>query len=170
MSSESSPRDNALNMVSLKELILEKISAVRELMDERDHRYEDRFVAMDEKTSLALAGSEKAVSKAEAATEKRFDAVNEFRSALGDQASLQMPRKEADAKFVAFEDKINTMKDSFSKEIAGLKESRSESVGAKEQGQESKLQNHWVIGLIISLGLALVGWGVTVTLFMSRKP
>lgn len=81
-------------------------------MDERDRRYEERFVAMDEKTSLALAASEKAVVKAEMATEKRFDSVNEFRDTLRDQASQLLPRAEADSKFAAVNEKFEDIKKS----------------------------------------------------------
>ena len=94
----------------------------RELMNERNARYEDRFKAMDEKTSLALAASEKAVTKAEAATEKRFDSVNEFRKTLSDQAATFLARPEAEAKFKGYDEKLDDVK----KEIAGLRESRSE--------------------------------------------
>jgi hypothetical protein len=39
----------------------------------------------DKQISLALTAAEKAVTKAETATEKRFDSVNEFRQTLTDQ-------------------------------------------------------------------------------------
>ncbi len=39
----------------------------------------------DKQIALALSAAEKAVTKAEAATEKRFDSVNEFRQTLSDQ-------------------------------------------------------------------------------------
>jgi Ni,Fe-hydrogenase I large subunit len=90
----------------------ESLSHLKEIMDERDRRYEDRFKAMDEKTSLALNASEKAVSKAETATEKRFDSVNEFRGQLKDQANSLMPREEASARFNAVEEKIEDLKKS----------------------------------------------------------
>jgi hypothetical protein len=45
----------------------------------------------------ALNASDKAISKSEEATEKRFDSVNEFRRTLSDQASLFITRKEAEA-------------------------------------------------------------------------
>ena len=88
----------------------ESLSHLKEIMDERDRRYEDRFKAMDEKTSLALNASEKAVSKAEMATEKRFDSVNEFRAQLKDQAATLMPREETFTKFNAIEEKIEDLK------------------------------------------------------------
>jgi hypothetical protein len=90
----------------------EELAALQRLMDERDRRYEERFVAMDEKTSLALAASEKAVVKAEMATEKRFDSVNEFRDTLRDQASQLLPRAEADSKFAAVNEKFEDIKKS----------------------------------------------------------
>jgi len=88
----------------------EEIAALQKIMDERDRRYEDRFKAMDEKTSLALTASEKAVTKAELATEKRFDSVNEFRDTLRDQAATLMPRNESEAKFAAINEKFEDMK------------------------------------------------------------
>jgi len=47
-----------------------------------------------ERTDMALTAADKAVTKAEIATEKRFDAVNEFRGAMDDQAKTMIPRAE----------------------------------------------------------------------------
>src|ERR1700730_4191818 len=94
----------------LKELLEARIRALADIVNERDQRYAERFKAMDEKTSLALAASEKAVGKAEMATEKRFDSVNEFRAQLKDQASTLMPREEADVKFRAIDNTIDELK------------------------------------------------------------
>jgi hypothetical protein len=63
----------------------------------------------------ALQAAEKAVTKAEVAAERRFEAVNEFRGQLSDQASTFMPRSEADVRF-----------GSLTKEIADLKATRDE--------------------------------------------
>src|SRR6185437_12887450 len=85
-----------LNLVSL-----------REIVDERDRRYEERFRAMDEKTMLALAASEKAVTKAEIAQEKRFDNTNEWRAAMQDRDRNQMPRSEIEQRFGAIKSQQN---------------------------------------------------------------
>lgn len=45
--------------------------------------------------AAALNAAERAVAKAEVAADKRFDAVNEFRATLSDQATHLMPRTEA---------------------------------------------------------------------------
>jgi hypothetical protein len=87
------------------DVLAAKLDALRELVDERDHRYEDRFTAMDEKTGLALTSSKEAVAKAETATEKRFDSVNEFRGQQKDMMASFASRVEMDARFKAIEEK-----------------------------------------------------------------
>jgi hypothetical protein len=119
-------------LAELKELMQTKFEATKNIADERDRRYEDRFKAMDEKTTLALASSEKAVTKAEIATEKRFDAVNEFRGSLSDLTSTMIPRAEANARFEALDSKNEDMK----KEVGGLRESRSGGEGKDKAGQQ----------------------------------
>jgi hypothetical protein len=122
--------------------LLEKINALREISNERDRRYEDRFKATDDKTSLALTSSEKAVTKAEIATEKRFDAVNEFRGQLKDQASTFVPRAEADSRFKGIEEKIESIK------TGGV------------------AQNRWTMDKVLMLALAAIGW---IIVFWSKR-
>jgi len=84
---------------------------------ESDRRYEERFIAQEKAVNTAFVASEKAVNtaliaqekainsaliaakeavlKAESATEKRFEAVNEFRQTLSDQTATFIPRAEA---------------------------------------------------------------------------
>ena len=64
------------------------------ILHDRDERYAERFSSQEKSVDTALAAAEKAVTKAETATEKRFDGVNEFRQTLSDQAREFMPRKE----------------------------------------------------------------------------
>lgn len=61
--------------------------------------YDQRFIDQDRAVQAALNAAEKAVTKAENASEKRFDAVNEFRAQLADQAATFMPRSEAELQF-----------------------------------------------------------------------
>jgi hypothetical protein len=130
-----------------------KLNALRELVDERDHRYEDRFTAMDEKTGLALTSSKEAVAKAETATEKRFDSVNEFRKTLADQASGFMPRQEYTSNHTALQEKMEAMKQGLDKEIASLRESRSQG-----EGKSSGFSASWGIAVSITvLAIALIG-------------
>ena len=52
------------------------------------------FASNEKATAAALAAAKEAVVKAETATEKRFESVNEFRGQLKDQASTLTPRDE----------------------------------------------------------------------------
>ena len=67
------------------------------LMAERDLRYQQRFEAQSQAIASALLAAEKAVTKADAATEKRFDGVNEFRRTLSDQAATFVTKTEFNA-------------------------------------------------------------------------
>jgi hypothetical protein len=141
----------------LKELLEEKVYSLEKLASERDMRYMQMFKAIEEKTSLALAGSEKAVGKAEMATEKRFDAVNEFRGQLKDQAATLMPREEAIVKLRGIEDKVEEVK----KDIVALREFRSGSGGKDEQKQTSShmfFSMLSAIGTLIAMALALAAF------------
>ena len=74
--------------------------------------YDRRFSDLDTKTTLALTAADKAVTKAETATEKRFEGVNEFRGALSDQAANLMSRVESLTKFEAIsKDLLAVIKD-----------------------------------------------------------
>lgn len=72
---------NANPSISLKEYFDSQIA-------EKEKRYEQRFTAQQE-----------AILKADLATEKRFESVNEFRSTLKDQQLTFLPRAESEAKF-----------------------------------------------------------------------
>jgi len=65
------------------------------LFDETDRRYEERFIAQEKATKSNLDSAKEAVLKAEAAAERRFESINEFRQALSDQATQFIPRIEA---------------------------------------------------------------------------
>lgn len=124
------------------------------LVAELDKRHQQRFAAQqvalkdallsqEKAVSAALAAAKEAVVKAEIASEKRFDAVNEFRQTLSDQTATFIPRAEAMIKF-----------DGLDKAIDELKTSRDTSVGKIEGSDKS-----WgVIITIITVGLAILAF------------
>lgn len=61
---------------------------------------EQRFIAQ-----------EKAVQIANEASEKRFDAVNEFRGQLGDQVRTFLPRQEYNARHETLENRVSELTD-----------------------------------------------------------
>jgi hypothetical protein len=85
---------------SLEAVIEAKLDAHRAIAD-----------AQADKVALALASSDKAVAKAETATEKRFEGVNEFRAQLNDQARTFMPRTESDASALRMAERIQELTD-----------------------------------------------------------
>ena len=68
-----------------------------------------RFEAQEKATATALSNADRAVTKAETATEKRFESVNEFRAALADSARDLMPRQEAERALKVLEDKYGVL-------------------------------------------------------------
>jgi hypothetical protein len=62
-----------------------QIDAVNKRLDEADVRAVERFESVRREVAAALNSAERAISKAEQATEKRFESVNEFRETLSDQ-------------------------------------------------------------------------------------
>lgn len=107
---------------------------------EMDKRYQQRFEAQ-----------EKAIAKAEMASEKRFEGVNEFRAQLTDQATTFLPRTEYYAAHNSLSDKmtvgaeamtskIEASNKAFAERIDDLRESRD-----KKEGQSTGINASWVI-------------------------
>lgn len=82
---------------SLEQSLAAHIAALDRLTDSKFVTFRTLIDAEADRVGLALASADKAVSKAEVAAEKRFEAVNEFRGQLNDQAGTFMTRVEADA-------------------------------------------------------------------------
>jgi hypothetical protein len=66
------------------------------------------FDAADKAVQAALAAAKEASTKAEVAADKRFEATNEFRAQLSDQARTFMPRLEYETSHKALTDKLDT--------------------------------------------------------------
>ena len=104
-----SPSPRTLNGLEAHVAVIKaRVEAVEQLAIEREDRNKERFTAMKTAVDAALAASDRAVSKAEISTEKRFDSVNEFRAALQDQAALQVTRTEYTSQHQNLIDKIAT--------------------------------------------------------------
>jgi hypothetical protein len=102
-------------VAGLKELIASQRLDDRAMLDDRAREQKHAI-------ELALAGLDRAVSKAEVAVDKRFDSVNEFRQTLSDQARDFASNQAVDIRFgTAFE------------KLAGL-DSSVRAIQAKESG------------------------------------
>lgn len=83
------------------------LDALKELLNERETTNKERLGALKTSIETALAAADKALVKADQATEKRFDSVNEFRQTLQDQALQFLPRGEYSAEFKALTEKVS---------------------------------------------------------------
>lgn len=111
-----------------------EIDWLRMLMDERDRRYEERFIAQERAREESLRVSERAVNASSKAQDAYNEHTNNLRDQLGRQAKEFLPLALADARFAAIEERIS-----------GLRESRSEGKGRSDQSV-----------YLVGLGLALL--------------
>jgi hypothetical protein len=70
---------------------------MREHVDNQVHQIQSVVESLRRESAFAYEGSQKAIEKAEIATDKRFAQVNAFREQLADQATRFVPREVADA-------------------------------------------------------------------------
>lgn len=84
---DATNEQQARDLVSLRDYIERRLSDMEALNGER-------FKSSKEAVATALSSAKEAVVKAEIATEKRFESVNEFRGQLNDQAATLMSRRE----------------------------------------------------------------------------
>lgn len=90
----------------------EQTVSLRDYMDQR-------FDSSDKAINAALAAAKEAVLKAEAASEKRFEAVNEFRASLSDQQRTLMPRVESELVVKNLADRLKVLEDAKTQAAGG---------------------------------------------------
>lgn len=83
------------------------------LIKQTDLRYTERFASQDKATALSLSSAKEAVLKAEAATEKRLEGLNELRGIVNDILNKTMSRVEAELAMKLLQDKIEVSVQSF---------------------------------------------------------
>lgn len=98
--------------------LFQEIKSLDRLTDAKFVTFRTLIDSQAEKVALALASSDKAVDKAQVATERRFDSVNEFRTALNDMATKQIPRIEAEQRLNEVSKRVDELRDSMHR-VAG---------------------------------------------------
>ena len=109
-----------------------------------------------------MNAAEKAVLKAEAASERRFESVNEFRATLADQAARLMPRAEVEISIKSLGDKVTEALSRLDR-TAGDTEGHRHSVTQGQAGLQSILG---IVGGIVGFLSLLI---MAVTLMGSPK-
>lgn len=128
-----------------------RVAVLETVITERDALFRSMLEATAHRFSASSIATSEALSKAEAATDKRFEAVNAFRAALNDQSAKNLTRVEADARFQALGDKLEVMQ-------ARLD---------KAEGSNAGMRNGW--GLLIG-AIALVATVLTIYGSIARSP
>jgi purine nucleoside permease len=105
-------------ILDLRDMTRQQAEDHRRMLDERyatqTKALDAAFKAAEQAVAVALSNAEKATTKAEAAADKRFDAVNEFRQVLTDQTSTFLRRTEYDTAHVALVERFNGLSDRMS--------------------------------------------------------
>jgi hypothetical protein len=98
-------------------LVLSRLDALKEVVDERDRLYKERdearrtavdaaLAAVKENTKASFEASEKAIVKAEEAQKAYNTSHNDLARKMDDQNKATMPRLETEARFRNIEEKI----------------------------------------------------------------
>jgi hypothetical protein len=98
------------------------VDTLLSLMNERDQRYDQRFVAQEKAVTVAIEGAKTAGLKAENAMEKRFDNTNEWRQTLNDRDIKLLPRVEYDRAHIDLEKRLEEYKKSIDDRLSRLTE------------------------------------------------
>ncbi len=94
---------------TLERFLSDRIDALRDSIGAQDQQNKERFAAAKEQVMLALTSADKAIVKADSATERRFEGVNEFRATLADQAATLLPRSEYTVQHQALTARVETV-------------------------------------------------------------
>jgi multidrug resistance efflux pump len=135
------------------------------ILFEQQKALDAALVAAKAAVTAAFAASDKAITKAEEAQKDYNARSNEFRAALADQSKTFLARQEADARFQQLRDLIDAQK----KEIVELQKAESRGEGSSTTSATSKTNSQWMIALLVSVVLVVLGWIGTVVFFLATK-
>lgn len=111
------------------------------------HYLDSALASQKEATEAAMRSSAMAINKAEAAAEKRFEGVNEFRNTLSDQQRTLMPRQEAEVINKAMLDKLQALTERMD----------------RDEGRGSGVHTGWLLALgVVSLISVLISIAVAI--------
>ncbi len=141
------------------------LESAQRALDQRattlDKEFHEHLDQVRHETSIAFESSDRAISKAEAANERRFESVNEFRAQLNDQAASFLTRTEYDAQHSAL---INKVDDEAKRNAERFGEvNRRLDVSA---GKSSGIGASWAALLG---GMTLIGTVIAIVVFFANK-
>jgi CHASE3 domain sensor protein len=101
---------------TFRELVVE-LDGLRALLDERDRRYSERDAANKAAVAAALASSEKAGEKVEAALKEYKVASNEWRDTVNDFVRRMPSRQEVDQAIKTLTERISDLRETQSARV-----------------------------------------------------
>jgi hypothetical protein len=109
---------------------------------------DQRFSDQDKAVQAALQAAKEAVTKAEIAADKRFDAVNEFRGQLADQTNTFMTRTEYTVQHKSLADQVAALTDRIN----------------RTEGKSAGYSQSWAV----FVALATIGVGILYIIIRSK--
>lgn len=125
---------------SLETYVETRFNLLGEKLKEMDLRQQQRFEAQ-----------EISIAKADAATEKRLEAVNEFRQVLTDQANTFMSRTEVNQALRSLSDKIASLENR-----VNIHDGQQSGTSQATQDRRSNIGQWVAIGVAVIAALALI--------------
>lgn len=135
----------------MEESIARRLESLDRLTDSKFITHRILLDSQADKVALALAAADKAVSKADAATERRFESVNEFRQTLTDQATSFVRREQFEAQQAAVTERV--------REVAARID--------RSEGRSGGLQSSW--GYLLGAVSAVVVI-VNLVIYLATRP
>lgn len=134
--------DDGWTFRTFREYVLAKFDAMLAKFDQISALREADRITLN----AALAAADRAVAKAETASDKRFEGVNEFRKTLSDQAASFPQRSEVDARLQSLNEKVAALE---------LRIEKSEAV--KEAAHTTSRENKTDVGNVLGYVIGAVG-------------
>jgi hypothetical protein len=140
------------------------------LLRERDARYEARFIAQEEALEKALSAEMRATEVSRISMDKRLDSMNEFRSAMQDQALTYLTRNEYSIQHKALEgsleahiinetSRVQTQEERLDGRLRGMKEDIEKKSDVKDvQAIKDKADTNskWLFGMVAGLFVSII--------------
>ncbi len=137
--------------------------SLHDYLVEVDRRYEARFLELENRfkegldsqkdaVQTAMAAAEKAVTKAEASSEKRFESVNEFRAQLNDQVKTFMSRVETEQRMQVLTERLDISLAALSEKVTRLEKMDAGRAGAEKKSEINVGMIFGVAGLVVAIG------------------
>jgi hypothetical protein len=132
------------------ETFSERFETVIARLDSLKDQITKQFDMQDQAVKAALVAADRAVSKAEIASEKRFDSVNEFRKTLDDYVRSLMPRMETETLFKNMGEKIETITSTLVEKIGAIERNLSVGSGQEKGKKEGSSFYMMIVSMVFS--------------------